>query len=333
MTETADRVVHPSERASPMESQERRGTQKYFLLWIALAGLAGASLSALALLVGPLFLSILPGANLTHRSVSAPPPAPVRLPAQDVALAAPAPMPMPAQMPVPTPGGAAAPEHLGAALPPAAAASPGQVTAPVTHANAGPPAPVVPALAAVAALPPTAAMGAGAQGGPGGRAPVATEPPSRVVVANTPVAAAQPAGSPNAAAGGAVLAGVQSRPVERPLSDRQLLESMQVSLETLNAKVLEVAQNERKNTDAVTKLRSDLKRVSNSAQPPKVKLPDEAFLLSIFDISASGVVVSDNGKRVTVLPGGKLPGGLIFIGFDPATRKMKTDQGEFSIPG
>jgi hypothetical protein len=28
-----------------------------------------------------------------------------------------------------------------------------------------------------------------------------------------------------------------------------------------------------------------------------------------------------------------LPGGLIFIGFDPATRKMKTDQGEFNIPG
>ena len=79
MTETADRVVHPSERASPMESQERRGTQKYFLLWIALAGLAGASLSALVLLVGPLFLSILPGANLTHRSVSAPPPASLSL--------------------------------------------------------------------------------------------------------------------------------------------------------------------------------------------------------------------------------------------------------------
>ena len=121
--------------------------------------------------------------------------------------------------------------------------------------------------------------------------------------------------------------------MERPLSDRQLLESMQVSLEALNAKLLEVAQNEKKNTDAVARLRADLRRVSQPVTPTKGKLPDEAFLLSIFEISASGVVVSDNGKRVTVLPGGKLPGGLIFIGFDPATRKMKTDQGEFNIPG
>ena len=108
---------------------------------------------------------------------------------------------------------------------------------------------------------------------------------------------------------------------------------MQASLEALNARLLEIAQNEKKNTDAVAKLRADLRRVSQPVPPPKAKLADEAFLLSIFEISPSGVVVSDNGKRVTVPPGGRLPGGLIFISFDPATRKMKTDQGEFNIPG
>jgi hypothetical protein len=108
---------------------------------------------------------------------------------------------------------------------------------------------------------------------------------------------------------------------------------MQISLEALNTRLLELAQNDKKNTDAVAKLKADLRRVSQPVPPSKGKLPEEAFLLSIFEISASGVVVSDNGKRVTVLPGGKLPGGLIFISFDPATRKLKTDQGEFSIPG
>ena len=320
MTETVDQVIPPSNRPSAMGLRQRRKQQRYFLLWTGLAGLLGASLSAAVLLLGPLFFSSWPGANPTQRSASAPPPAPANGPVQAVALAAPTPVPLPAQ------GGAAMP--AGGALPELAASS-GPVTAPLAQVSVGAAQPVAPALAAVAAPQPAAATGLGAQGSPG----VPAEPSSRLVAATAPVAAAPPVGSPHAAAGGAPLAGALSPPLERPLSDRQLLESMQVSLEALNAKLLEVAQNEKKNTDAVAKLRADLRRVSQPVTPTKGKLPDEAFLLSIFEISASGVVVSDNGKRVTVLPGGKLPGGLIFIGFDPATRKMKTDQGEFNIPG
>ena len=320
MTETVDQVIPPSNRPSAMGLRQRRKQQRYFLLWTGLAGLLGASLSAAVLLLGPLFFSSWPGANPTVRSASAPPPAPANGPVQAVALAAPTPVPLPAQ------GGAAMP--AGGALPELAASS-GPVTAPLAQVSVGAAQPVAPALAAVAAPQPAAATGLGAQGSPG----VPAEPSSRLVAATAPVAAAPPVGSPHAAAGGAPLAGALSAPLERPLSDRQLLESMQVSLEALNAKLLEVAQNEKKNTDAVARLRADLRRVSQPVTPTKGKLPDEAFLLSIFEISASGVVVSDNGKRVTVLPGGKLPGGLIFIGFDPATRKMKTDQGEFNIPG
>ena len=320
MIETADQVIPPSNRPSAMSLRQRRKQQRYFLLWTGLAGLLGASLSAAVLLLGPLFFSSWPRANPTVRSASAPPPAPVSGPVQAVALAA----------PVPAQDGAALPAQSGGPLPELAASS-GPVTAPLAQVSAGPAQPVAPALTAVAAPQPTAATGLGAQGGPGARA--VAEPASRLVAATVPIAAAPPAGSPHAAAGGALLAGALSAPVERPLSDRQLLESMQVSLEALNAKLLEVAQNEKKNTDAVARLRADLRRVSQPVTPTKGKLPDEAFLLSIFEISASGVVVSDNGKRVTVLPGGKLPGGLIFIGFDPATRKMKTDQGEFNIPG
>lgn len=60
--------------------------------------------------------------------------------------------------------------------------------------------------------------------------------------------------------------------------------------------------------------------------------PDEFLALSVLDITAKGVVVSDSSKQYTVGPGAQLPGGATYIGFDPASRLMKTNRGDFLIP-
>ena len=75
------------------------------------------------------------------------------------------------------------------------------------------------------------------------------------------------------------------------------------------------------------------KRVAKRVEKPKVQ--EEVVRVAVVDISPERVVVVDESKpgiRIRVSPGAELPGGATFIGFDPSTRLMKTDQGEFYIP-
>lgn len=75
------------------------------------------------------------------------------------------------------------------------------------------------------------------------------------------------------------------------------------------------------------------KRVAKRVEKPKVQ--DDVVRVAVLEITPERVVVVDEsrpGVRIRVFPGSELPGGSMFIGFDPATRLMKTDQGEFFIP-
>lgn len=59
---------------------------------------------------------------------------------------------------------------------------------------------------------------------------------------------------------------------------------------------------------------------------------DEFLALSVLEISANAIVVSDASNQYTIRPGAQLPGGATYIGFDPASRLMKTNRGDFLIP-
>lgn len=75
------------------------------------------------------------------------------------------------------------------------------------------------------------------------------------------------------------------------------------------------------------------KRVAKRVEKPKVQ--EDVVRIAVLDINPDRVVVVDESKpgiRIRVGIGAELPGGATFIGFDPATRLMKTDQGEFLIP-
>ena len=63
-------------------------------------------------------------------------------------------------------------------------------------------------------------------------------------------------------------------------------------------------------------------------------LPDYVTL-SILEIKAESILIADVSKpnvKISVTPGAMLPGGATFIGFDPSSRLLKTDQGDFPIP-
>lgn len=75
------------------------------------------------------------------------------------------------------------------------------------------------------------------------------------------------------------------------------------------------------------------KRVAKPVAKPKVQ--EDHIRVAVLDINPDRVVVVDESRpdiRIRVSPGAELPGGATFIGFDPQTRLMKTDQGEFHIP-
>jgi hypothetical protein len=60
---------------------------------------------------------------------------------------------------------------------------------------------------------------------------------------------------------------------------------------------------------------------------------DDSVALTILDINAARVVVVDaQQKKHTVMAGGNLPGGAVFIAFESRTRTMRTDVGDFTVP-
>lgn len=78
-----------------------------------------------------------------------------------------------------------------------------------------------------------------------------------------------------------------------------------------------------------------LKRPAAKPVSAPVQHKEEFVQLAVLEINAERVIVSDESRpdvKIGVSPGGELPGGAIYIGFDPETRLMKTNQGEFVIP-
>lgn len=117
---------------------------------------------------------------------------------------------------------------------------------------------------------------------------------------------------------------VPSGNADRQVSvDRQTLENLVTMVDALTLKVAELGKINSKNTKAAP---------AAAETVPLARSRSEEIELSIFAISPSGVLVSDKGKPRLVPPGDKLPGGMTFLNFDPVTRRMTTDQGEYVIP-
>ena len=117
---------------------------------------------------------------------------------------------------------------------------------------------------------------------------------------------------------------VPSGNADRQVSvDRQTLENLVTMVDALTLKVAELGKINPKNAIAAP---------AAAEKVPLARSRSEEIELSIFAISPSGVLVSDKGKPRLVPPGDKLPGGMTFLNFDPVTRRMTTDQGEYVIP-
>ena len=114
-------------------------------------------------------------------------------------------------------------------------------------------------------------------------------------------------------------------------AERQTVENLAAAVDALTLKVAELEKISLKRAKAASAAAQQLKAAGNDKAPVSRARSDE-FALPIFAISPTGVLVSDKGKPRLVPPGDKLPGGMTFLNFDPVTRRMKTDQGEFDIP-
>lgn len=118
---------------------------------------------------------------------------------------------------------------------------------------------------------------------------------------------------------------------EPPPTEHELLKQTIATLERVESQMdkilVTLATNNQKMTDLDKKI---LKAGTGVSQPRKDRTDFSS--LSIYDVSPSGVVVGDGSKKLVVHPGQKLPGGATFIGFDPTTRTLKTDVGDFMIP-
>ena len=76
-------------------------------------------------------------------------------------------------------------------------------------------------------------------------------------------------------------------------------------------------------------------RLSVKAKTIPKTLEEEYQVLSILEVNSDRVLVASAQKpaeKIAVLPGALLPGGATFIGFDPRTRLLKTDRGDYPIP-
>jgi len=81
----------------------------------------------------------------------------------------------------------------------------------------------------------------------------------------------------------------------------------------------------------IKSLRTQVTRLSRASEVPAPAAPLVA--LTILEVDQRSVVVSDGSARRTVKLGERLPGGAIFMGYDQATKQMRTDRGTVQIPG
>jgi septal ring factor EnvC (AmiA/AmiB activator) len=114
-------------------------------------------------------------------------------------------------------------------------------------------------------------------------------------------------------------------------ADRQSVDNLAAAVQALTLKVAELEKINSNRAKAASAKAQQLKAAAVETVP-LARSRSEEIELSIFAISPTGVLVSDKGKPRLVPPGDKLPGGMTFLNFDPVTRRMKTDQGEYVIP-
>ncbi len=103
-------------------------------------------------------------------------------------------------------------------------------------------------------------------------------------------------------------------------------EKTSVELAELAKQVQEAQEIQKQQTRKIAQL--------NRVRTSKETQEEEVVALSVLDVSPERVIVSTPAApqvKVAVTTGAKLPGGAVFIGFDPKTRLMKTDRGEFLI--
>jgi hypothetical protein len=97
----------------------------------------------------------------------------------------------------------------------------------------------------------------------------------------------------------------------------------------LELKVADLVQK----LDANEKQKNKMARAAAAASKAQSTPKDDMLALNVLSIGSQGVVVSDASSReFKVSPGGRLPGGATFIGFDASRRLMLTDRGDFQIP-
>jgi hypothetical protein len=144
-------------------------------------------------------------------------------------------------------------------------------------------------------------------------------------VASVPVAAAS---APAAGASAQVAAGGPVIPVvSREEEARNLIQSQ---FAAMNLRVDQLTEELASTKAIVIALRKKTKPAPVAAAEPEQR-PDDLLALTVVEINPKTVVVSDSTKQYSVGLGASLPGGATFIGYDPVSRLMKTDRGDFLI--
>ncbi len=84
-------------------------------------------------------------------------------------------------------------------------------------------------------------------------------------------------------------------------------------------------------TKAIVELQKQVNAQAVRLRAASTDKKEEATELKVTQISQFSVDVMVGLKKYTVASGGQLPGGALFIGFDPAKSVMYTDRGDFRI--
>jgi hypothetical protein len=100
------------------------------------------------------------------------------------------------------------------------------------------------------------------------------------------------------------------------------------------SKVGEVLESMKELKEEVKTLRAQVRRADALSSKLKAEpvARSEMIAVTVVEVSPTVLTLVSEGKKVTLRIGEKMPGGAVFLGFDQGARKLKTDQGDFTIP-
>lgn len=161
--------------------------------------------------------------------------------------------------------------------------------------------------------------------------------PASSAVAASAASHVEAASAPQEAASSAVNDEMSTTPKSLPeaLVQLQTLREQEAGIQKeLDVARLRIAdlESERKVGRRTADVKSGTTHAKRDASSKKTLASDDFVAVSVLDIGEEGVLVSDSVRKYKVRPGGQLPGGATYIGYDPATHLMKTNQGDFQIP-